>query len=365
MSSLCSDRYCSAALPWRDQPPKAEITRGVAAVLLAENDKTDGILSVAESNLYVQCLDSHFLPEWRCESAGIEGQPWLQHVLTTAAQAKLAGLGFAPDPETGNFIALLPKATAPDLLAGTILQVLTEIYGAKPKEIGVKAEKLRSAHCHRRIKAGHDRGRAILTKTIGFKQDAEKNCKLTGHPDGTETDDGSDEGSTTAVAAPGMDVDARYLTPAAAELDRLRMAGPHAYVIFEAKPACVQCKHDAGGKRMYCQAASADVVGKQVARILTPERQAKLIATGFAPRPGHALQPLLSRRRIQHAAAGQGAAAHPAGGLRLPGHPGNDGQHRGGRQTPADALIQFAGLYFSTKATAAFSIWMRVASRDR
>jgi hypothetical protein len=269
---------------------RAEIAQGVAAVLLAENDKTDGILTVAEGNLYVQCLDSHFLPEWRCESAGIEGQPWLQHVLTSDARAKLAALGFAPDPETGNFVALLPKATAPEALAGTILQVLTEVYGARPEEIGVKAEKLRSARCHRRIKAGHDLGRAILTRIVGFKQDAEKNCKPKSRSAEMEAaaDDDTDESRPAPVAAPGIDVDARYLTPMAAELERLRAAGPHAYVIFAAEPAYVQCKHDAEGKRMYCEAASADAVGKQVARILTPERQAKLIAAGFAP-PGRVM----------------------------------------------------------------------------
>ncbi len=285
---LGSMLFCGAALA--EPATKAEIARGVAAVLLVESEKTDGILTVSESNLYVQCLDSHFLAEWRCESAGSEGQPWLSHVLTSDRQTKLAGLGFAPDPETGNFVALLPKTIAPEALAGMILQVLTEVYGAKPEEIGVKAEKLRSAHCHRRIKARHDRGRAILTKTIGFKQDAEKNCKSKSQPGSAETaaDNDSDEGATAAVAAPGIDVDARYLTPMAAELDRLRKAGPHAHVIFSAELAYVQCKHDAEGKRMYCEAASADAVGKQVARILTPERQAKLIAAGFAP-PGRVM----------------------------------------------------------------------------
>jgi hypothetical protein len=284
---LGSIPLCSAALA--EPTTKADVVRGVAAVLLAKNDKTDGILTVSENNLYVQCLDSHFLAEWRCESAGIEGQPWLRHVLTADRQAKLAGLGFAPDPETGNFVALLPKATAPEVLAGTILQVLTEIYGAKPEEIGVRAEKLRSAHCHRRIKGGHDRGRAILTKSIGLKQDAEKNCKLKSRSDETEAadDNDSDEAPTPGTAA-DVDVDVRYLAPMAAGLERLRTAGPDAYVIFAAKPAYVQCKHDAEGKRMYCEAASADAVGKQVARVLTPDRQTKLIAAGFAP-PGRVM----------------------------------------------------------------------------
>lgn len=268
---------------------KTEIVQGIAAVILAENDKTDGILTVSESNLFVQCLRSHLLPQWRCESAGTEGQPWLHDVLTPERRAKLAALGFVPDAETGNFVSTPLKAIAPDALAGTILQVLTEIYGAVPEEIEVKAEKLRSARCHRRIKVGYDRGRAILTKSIGLKQNAEKGCKLTSGPHEAEAADETDaETGTPPAAPPPVDVDEHYLTPMAAELDRMRQAGPHAFVIFEAKPAYVQCQHDAEGKRMYCEAASADAVGKAVANILTPERKAKLIAAGFAP-PGRVM----------------------------------------------------------------------------
>jgi hypothetical protein len=287
---LCASMFLSGAA-MAGPRPNAEITDGIAAVLLAENDKTDGILTVSDNNLYVQCLNSHLLPQWRCESAGLEGQPWLHHVLTPERQAKLAALGFAPDPDTGNFAALIAKTTAPDALAGTILRVLTEAYGVQPEEIDVVAEKLRAARCHRRIKAGHDRGGAILTRAIGLKQDAEKNCKKKSRPGEAEAaDDDDDSGGddTVPAAAPGIDIDARYLTPMAAALERVQRAGPHAYVIFEAAPAYVQCKHDADGKRMYCEAASADAVGKQVARILTPERQAKLIAAGFAP-PGRVM----------------------------------------------------------------------------
>lgn len=269
--------------------PKTAINEGIAAVLLVTNDKADGILTVSESNLYVQCLDSHLLPQWRCEAAGIEGQPWLRGVLTPEHQAKLAALGFLPDPETGNFVAQPPKAIAPETLAGTILQVLTDIYGAKPEEIDVKAEKLRASRCHRRIKPGHDRGRAILTRSIGFKQDAEKTCKLKSHTGETrDANDADDDDTDPAPAAPGIDVDARYLAPMAAELDRVRRAGPNAHVIFIATPTYVQCLHDSEGKRMYCEAASEDAVGKSLAHILTPERTAKLIAAGFAP-PGRTM----------------------------------------------------------------------------
>jgi hypothetical protein len=39
---------------------------------------------------------------------------------------------------------------------------------------------------------------------------------------------------------------------------------------------------------MSCEAVSEDAVGKPIARILTPERKAKLIAAGFTP-PGRVM----------------------------------------------------------------------------
>jgi hypothetical protein len=109
-----------------DTPLATQIVDRVNAVLVQENARTDGILTVRNDNQFVQCLGSHFLPAWRCEAAGLEGQPWLRHVLTAERQATLAQLSFRPDPKFGNFVALIPKTTAPDALAGLLVRVLTE-----------------------------------------------------------------------------------------------------------------------------------------------------------------------------------------------------------------------------------------------
>lgn len=262
-----------------DPAPSAQLVAGIRAVLVPASERRDGVLTVSDNNLYVQCLNTHVLPGWRCEAAGLEGQPWLEHVLTSDRQKQLIALGFKPDPQFGNFTAILPRTTAPDILAARILEVLA-VYGAKPEDVKTKADWLKSRHCQRRIKVNHDRGGSILTPQWGFPQDAEEGCGLASGADALNYDD------PTAIMpqADGIDLEARYIPAMTAELTRIA-ADPEAYAIFEAGPAYVQCMPDDEDRSMYCEAASGDAVGNPVERILTPERKAKLIAAGFEP-PG-------------------------------------------------------------------------------
>lgn len=266
-----------------DVPLAAQIADGAKAVLVQETSKTDGILTVRDDNQFVQCLGSHFLPAWRCEAAGFEGQPWLQHVLTADRQSALIRLGFKPDPKFGNFVAAIPKTTAPDALAGLLIQVLTEGYGVTPEDIKFNAERMASRRCHRRIKADHELGGLIQTPTIGLSRDAEKGCGMESNSAAMNYDDPS----AVIPAATGIDVDARYIPAMTTELQRVEGMGDavEAFVIFSAGPAYVQCQHDEKGRRMYCEAVSEDSVGKPIERILTPEAKARLLAAGFAP-PG-------------------------------------------------------------------------------
>jgi len=279
--------FCAATLicgvAFADPPPVG-IAEGVKSVLIKEEKTKDGVLTVHDNNLFVQCLGSHFLPAWRCEAAGFEGQPWLHHVLTPERQALLATIGFKPDPQFGNFILMVPKTTDVDTLAALILRVLTDVYAVKPEDIDVKAEWLPFRRCHRRIMAGHDLGGAILTPTFGFKKDGGKGCRLESDTDAQNYDDPA----AIIPAARGIDVDARYLPAMTNELSRVERADKalKAYVIFITGPAYVQClRGDGADDGMYCEAVSEDAVGKPIERILTPERKAKLTQAGFAP-PG-------------------------------------------------------------------------------
>ncbi len=204
-------------------------------------------------------------------------------MLTLERQAKLTTLGFRPDAEFGNFIALIPKTTAPDRLADLIVRVLTEAYAVPPDDITIKAERLATRRCHPRIKAGHDLGGLIRTPTLGFKQDVENGCRMESNAEAENYDD------PTAIVptAQGIDVGARYITAMTDALGRVEKADKalKAYVIFITGPAYVQCLRGDDNSGMYCEAVSEDAVGKPIERILTPERKAKLMQAGFAP-PG-------------------------------------------------------------------------------
>jgi hypothetical protein len=271
------------AIPAAAEPtPREQIVKGVVEVLQPRDPTQDGVLTVAEGNLWVQCLSTASLDTWRCEAAGLEGQPWLRHVLTAQRQERLSKLGFVPDATTGNFLALTPVTTPPDRLADRMLAALTEAYGASADDIEVLADRLPARPCHVRLHAEADRGGSILTPHWGIAKDARRGCGVNADSDAFNRDD-----PTTIAPHPGADIEGRYLKGMAAALQALENSpkGKDAYVIFDAGPAYVQCMHDIDGKRMYCEASSEDAVGRPIERILTPDRVAKLTEAGFLP-PG-------------------------------------------------------------------------------
>jgi hypothetical protein len=262
---------------------REQIITGLNRALTLTSPRVDGLVTVSDNNLWVQCLSSHYFKTWRCEAAGLEGQPWLRHVLTVERQDRLATLGFAPDNEVGNFVARVASATATSLMADRIIAVLTQAYGAKAEDLTVSVDTLRSARCHTRLRADADRGGSILTPSWGFAKDAAEGCRVGASAAGLNYDD------PAAVLPPatGIDLEARYLSAMTAALQDLEASpeGKDAYVIFAAGPAYVQCLHDIADKQIYCEAASDDAVGAPVRRILTPDHLAKLADAGFEP-PG-------------------------------------------------------------------------------
>ena len=280
MAALFAGLALSAAAA-ADSLPQSQIVAGVSSVLVPIEKTRDGVLTVSDGNMFVQCLASHSLPVWRCEAAGLEGQPWLRHVLTPERQDRLIALGFKPDPSFGNFVADRPRPTAPEALADLILRALTEGYGVRPDDLTIHAERIASARCHKRMKAGADRGGSILTPHWGHAQDAVAGCGTRG-PDHMNSDDAS-----VMPQPDGRDTRSEYLIYMAEELKRLESV-TDSHVIFDGGPAYVQCANDVEDKQLYCEAASADAVGAPIERILTPDRIAKLREAGFSP-PGKAM----------------------------------------------------------------------------
>lgn len=268
-----------------DVPPRQQLVQVIADVLGPVRPRSDGVLTVSNGNLFVQCLNSHFQPAIRCEAAGFGGEPWLHNVLTPERQDRLLALGFKPERVEGNFIHTVERPAAPEALAGLLIQVLVEGYGATEANLTVRAEWIRSKHCPDRIRSGTDGGGSIRTPHWGFKQDLVPGCEFSKATSSTKR--GVTQDLVADTPSQPFDLQARYADPMAKELDRVAAAPKkaHAYVIFEGKPAYVQCDSRPKDDAMYCEAVSADAVGPAMARLLTPERVDRLRAAGFTP-PG-------------------------------------------------------------------------------
>ena len=264
--------------------PMAKIVNGVRQVLVPERPAADGVLTVADGNFYLQCLNRPRNSFWQCESAGLEGESWLHYALTPARQERLNTLGFRVDPSSGNFVSRIPRKTEPETLAALLEQVLAEGYGVPPDEIQVYADWLASVPCHTRIGADADNGGSILTPSWGYMKDAVDGCSLTKVP--MPADLPAPSPPTPPSKAPPASLaalDKRYAEAIAKQLDRLRNGAEKQdiWAIFTADIAYIQCQYDHDGRQMYCEAASVDAIGPELAPFLTPARQHLLVRAGY------------------------------------------------------------------------------------
>jgi hypothetical protein len=288
VAALCCWSSAGAAADTGPVPPRALLADYLEKTRTPKDSKLDGLVTVYDGDFWLQCLSKRSSRFWRCESAGLEGQEWLRHSLTADRQRALMARGFKPDPKTGNFVARIPRSTAPDDVAEEIVAVMTNVYGATESDLLVKTDWIVARRCPIRIKAGAEFGGAILAKGVGFRQDAVSDCDMESNADIL-----NDERPTEImpVSPPGgpIDIVGRYAEPIASELKRLETTkGDHIYAIFEAGVAYVQCMYDQEDASMYCEAASDDAVGRPIARILTPERRRKLQEAGFE-QPGRVM----------------------------------------------------------------------------
>lgn len=273
------------------EPLEARVEAGVREVLVPRRAGLDGVLTVADGGIYVQCLARAKTSRWRCEAAGLEGQSWLKHVLTPGRQDTLIALGFTPDRDTGNFVRNLPRSLPPADLAALVIGVLRDGYGVPRDQIEVHSDWLRARPCHLRLSANNVDGGALVTHHYGREsiRYASFSCRIVTHTN----NENYDEPGLPVPGAPAggpVDLDARYGAAMAAQLLRLegKKPGEDRYAIFSIGTGYVQCLADLKGQQMYCEAASDDAVGLPLARILTPARKAKLLAAGFEP-PGQSM----------------------------------------------------------------------------
>jgi len=273
-----------ASIAHADEPPLQAITRGIHEVLTPHPKDRDGVLTIHDRNLYVQCFNGSQAETWRCEAAGLEGQPWLHEVLTEARQRQLVERGFKPDAASGNFVRDVPRTMPPKQLAKIVLGILTELYGADISNIGVLADWLHAKPCHPRLRAGTEGGGSIWSPHWGFGNDADPGCQITTNTE-AQNYDNPDAVTPGRPGSGAVDLDKRYGRAMALQIHRLEGASPGTdlWTIFEAGVAYVQCMSDMPDNRIYCEAVSPDAGGQPIARLLTSARRAKLIEAGFEP----------------------------------------------------------------------------------
>ena len=271
--------------------PTAQIVKGVQQVLVPERPATDGVLTLADGNFYLQCLNQPRNSFWQCESAGLKGQSWLHYALTPARQKQLNALGFRVEPSIGNFVSRIPRKTSPEALAALLLRVLAEGYGVPADEILVYTDWLPSVPCHTRMGADANNGGSILTPSWGYMKDAVDGCSLTKVP--IPTDLPAPAPASPPSKAPPASLaalDKRYAGAIAKQLYRLRNGTEEQdiWVIFVAGVPYIQCQYDHDGRQLYCEAASVDAIGPELAPYLTSEGQRLLVRAGYHE-PGRAM----------------------------------------------------------------------------
>lgn len=270
----------------------AEKARGVLAPPPLDDD---GLLTVAYGGIFVQCLSTH-APSWRCEAAGLRGQPWLSHVMTHEGAAFFAKYGFQLDPATGNYRRDLARTTRPEQLASLIVNTLSGGYGVDLADPEVAADLeiheewlLLESPCHLRMRANNVDGGALVTPEYGWENRnyADTSCSVA--PPAPDVDVPT-EPTPSAPPSSLVDLDAYYGAAIAAELTRLeqRKEDEDRYSIFSVSAGYIQCQADLDDRKLYCEAASADAVGPPLAGVLTPERAALLLKAGFKP-PGRTM----------------------------------------------------------------------------
>ena len=265
--------------------PMAQIVTGARQVLVPERPAADGVLTVADGNFYLQCLNQQRNSFWQCESAGLKGEPWLHYALTPARQRRLNDLGFRVEPSSGNFVSRISRKTGPETLAALLVQVLAEGYGVPEEEIRVYSDWLASVPCHTRMGADADNGGSILTPSWGYMKDAVDGCTLTTVPksDAPPEPTSAPPPPTKSPPASLAMLDKRYTGAIAQQLDRLRNGTKQQdfWAIFVAGTPYIQCQYDHEDRQMYCEAASVDAIGPELAPFLTPARQPLLVRAGY------------------------------------------------------------------------------------
>lgn len=235
----------------------------------------DGLATIWDGNKYVQC---RWMPEraLRCEAAGALMQPSLGRVLSPERIARLAALGWHLDPGFGNYVQAFPAGLPASQVADKILQALKEGYDADLTSLEIQSDWIKSSPCPPRNGPGQNLA-GMFNDSPAMAETALRGCVYRPAPD---------HGPPSLVRA-AADLINIYGARVSGEIQRLKVnIDRRIFLVLDTGGGYIQCGPQSSPRAIYCEAQSADS-WPVLARILTPDRVARLRAVGFAD-PGRA-----------------------------------------------------------------------------
>jgi len=255
------------------QTGQSRVEAALTNIMTLHRAGQDGLATIWDGNKYVQC---RWTPEraLRCEAGGTLMQPSLRHVLVPERLARLNALGWHLDPSFGNHVQTFPGGFSASQVAERVLQALKEGYDADVDSVEVKTDWIRSIPCPPRNGPTQNLA-GMINDAPAMAAMAVRGCayKPVGEP--------------ATLAAAAADLVSIYGARVTGEIQRLRVnLDRRIFVVIDTGGGYVQCGPETSPPAIYCEAQSADS-WPVLARILTPDRVARLHAAGFAD-PGRA-----------------------------------------------------------------------------
>lgn len=255
------------------QASKDRIEAALTNIMTLHRPGQDGLATIWDGNKYIQCRG---LPEraLRCEAAGTLMQPSLGYVLSPEKIARLTELGWRLDTSFGNYVQTFPDGLSASQLAERILMALKDGYDANIANLEVLTDWIRSTPCPPRNGPSQNLA-GMINDSRTMALTAVYGCAYKPAQDP----------GVQAVGA--KDLFDRYAIRVSGELQRLRInLERKIFFALDTGGGYVQCAPQTSPQAIYCEAQSAESWAL-LARLLTPDRVARLHAAGFAD-PGRA-----------------------------------------------------------------------------
>lgn len=254
---------------------RARVELALANIATLNRPGQDGYATVWDGNRYVQCRR---MPDQalRCESAGALLQPSLARLLVSERVARLGALGWQLDPAFGNYVRSFPAGMPASDVSGHIVQVLREAYDADPANMEIATDWLKSEPCPPRNGPSQNLA-GMVNDAPAMAPTALRGCSYRPDPD---------QAPPLPVRTPAELIDT-YAARVTGEIQRLRVnIDRPIFFVLDTEGGYVQCGPQTAPPAIYCEAQSAES-WPVLARILTPDRLARLHGAGFAD-PGRA-----------------------------------------------------------------------------